>query len=71
MPQAPATMLAHGTQVLKSPRAVVEAPQSRPPSSAEDIDTGHRRTARGCQFLCLGVGIGTVGTVLCHGIDGL
>ena len=62
-------MLAHGTQVLKSPQAV-EAPQSCPPSSAEDNDTGHRRTAIDCQFLFLGVGIGIVchvdvGAVLC------
>ena len=74
MPQALATMLAHDTKVLKSPRAV-DAPQSRPPSLAEDNDTtGHRRTSRGCQFLCLGVNIGTVchvGAVLCHGIGGV
>ena len=66
-------MLAHGTQVLKFPREM-EAPQFRPPSSAEDNDTEHRRTSGCCQFLCLQVGIGTVyhgSGVLCHGIDGL
>ena len=73
MTWAPATMLDHGTQVLKSLWAV-EARQSRPPSLVKDNDTGRMQTSRSYQFLCLGVSIGTlyhVCAVLWHGIGGV
>ena len=66
MLRAPATVLAHGTQICKPVRAV-EAPQSPSPLSVKDNHTGHGRNSGDWRLLCLGVDV--LG-VVSHGGDG-